>query len=280
VARVRSVVISGTTGQLGRAVQRRQDAHWDIAAVNRGDVDFSDWRDTRDAVVFHRPSLVIHCAAATDVDGCERDPDGAFVANALATRHVAAAAALCEAPFVYVSTNYVFDGTKSDPYHEFDAPNPISVYGASKLAGEAEARGTNVRSFVVRTAWVYAEEGRNFVVTMRRLMRERDRLSVVADQTGNPTFAHDLAEAIVSIVDRAPYGTYHVTNQGSASWYEWASEIARIEGVSLPIQPIPAAEYPRAATPPANGTLTSLALAGVGVELPDWRSALRRCLTT
>ncbi len=127
---------------------------------------------------------------------------------------------------------------------------------------------------------VFAPKGRNFVLTMQRLMSERDRITVVDDQYGNPTFAPDLAEAIGRIVDVAPFGTYHVTNSGTASWFEWAQEIAAINGASTTIEPIPAAEYQRDATPPANGVLESLALEKLGIMLPDWRDALRRCLSS
>lgn len=275
----RRVAITGTTGQLGRALVAAQSGTWDILSINRRDTDLLDWVAVRDRVVAFAPDLVIHAAAATDVDGCERDPAMAYRANALATRHVSQAAAGCNAQLVYVSTNFVFDGVKSDPYHEFDIPSPIGIYGASKLAGEVEARQATAHCFVVRTAMMFAPEGRNFVLTMQRLMTERERLTVVNDQFGNPTYAPDLAEAIVTLVDRAPFGTYHVTNSGSASWYDWAREIAAAIGATTRVEPIPAAEYRRDATPPANGILDSLSLPRLGMTLPDWRDALRRCLS-
>jgi dTDP-4-dehydrorhamnose reductase len=179
---------------------------------------------------------------------------------------------------VYVSTNFVFDGEMSRPYHEFDTPNPINVYGASKLAGEVETREALERAYIVRTAMVFDEVGRNFVNTMRRLMAERPRLTVVADQVGNPTYASDLAAGIIRLVGRAPYGTYHLTNGGVASWFEWAQTVAELTGSTTEIVPIPASEYQRAARPPANGSMISLALPSLGVCLPDWRDALSRCL--
>lgn len=276
----RRVAITGTTGQLGRAIVAAQSDRWEILQLNREDTDFLNWSFVCERITGYTPDLVIHCAAATDVDGCERDPKMAFLGNAAATRNVAQAAAACEAQLVYVSTNFVFDGTKPGPYHEFDVPAPISVYGASKLAGEVEARLATARCHVVRTAMVFAPEGRNFVTTMQRLMAERDRLTVVDDQFGNPTYAPDLAAAIVTLIDRAPFGTYHVTNAGSASWYEWAREIASITAATTEVEPIPATDYRRDATPPANGVLESLALSRLEIELPDWRDALRRCLST
>ncbi|HEX5164945.1 MAG TPA: dTDP-4-dehydrorhamnose reductase [Thermomicrobiales bacterium] len=278
MASKRRVVITGTTGQLGGALAAAQRDAWEIHPLNRTDTNLLDWQAVRDRIASFAPDLVIHCAAATDVDGCERDPQVAYLGNAVATRHVARAAAACDAQLVYVSTNFVFDGTKPDPYHECDDPAPISVYGHSKLAGEREVLAATNRSFVVRTAMVYAATGRNFVLTMRRLMADRDRLTVVNDQFGNPTYAPDLAAGIVQLVERAPFGVYHMTNAGTASWYEWAREIAAIDGATTTIEPIPAAEYRRDATPPANGVLTSLSLPLLGIELPDWHDALRRCL--
>lgn len=275
----RRVAITGASGQLGRALVAFGHDAWEIDALSGGDVDLRDWRAVRDRLGRFGPDLVVHAGAATDVDRCEREPDWAYAVNALGTRHVARAAALVHAELVYVSTNYVFDGAQDAPYHEFDAPRPISVYGASKLAGEHEARAATPRCFVVRTSWLYAEEGRNFVNTMRRLMATQPILRVVADQTGNPTYAADLAAAIDQIVERGPYGTYHAVNAGVTSWHGWACEIARLDGCcDHAIEPIPAAEYQRAAAPPPNGALVSLALPGLGVALPDWRDALRRCL--
>lgn len=272
------VAITGTSGQLGRALVALQSVDWEILEINRADTNLESWPEVNDRISAFKPDLVIHAAAVTDVDGCERDPSLAFRGNALVTRNVSRAAAAVDADLVYVSTNFVFDGKKSSPYHEFDDPSPISAYGSSKLAGEREALSATNRCYVVRTAMVFAPVGRNFVLTMRRLMPERDRLTVVADQYGNPTYAPDLAAGIVQLIDRAPYGTYHMTNSGTASWYDWAVAIAEADGATTAIEPIPASEYRRDAAPPANGVLESLALADLGITLPDWRDALHRCL--
>jgi dTDP-4-dehydrorhamnose reductase len=272
------VTITGATGQLGAALVATLGTSCEVDAWSHGDVDVAQWSSVRDRIAASRPNLVIHAAAATNVDRCETEPDWAWTINALGTRHVAQASAAIGAELVYISTNYVFDGVKSDPHHEYDTPQPISVYGASKLAGEAEARAATPRCHIVRTAWLYASVGHNFVNTMRRLMAERDELTVVSDQFGNPTSANDLAEAVVAIVDRAPYGTYHAVNAGIASWHDWAMYIATLVDSRTPIKPISAATYQRAATPPANGALRSLALPGLGIDLPDWRDALQRTL--
>ena len=276
--RKQTVLLTGANGQLGKAMQATSPDRWDIVPFTSSDLDIRDWRAVRDAYARVKPDLVVHAAAATNVDRCEREPDWAYSVNALGTRHIAKAAALVGAALVYVSTNYVFNGNKSSPYHEFDLTDPISVYGASKLAGEFEAVRASNRYWIARTASVYAEHGTNFVATMRRLMEELPRITVVDDQYSNPTYAADLASAIVQIVEHAPFGTYHVTNAGTASWHEWASEIQRLTGAQCDVAPIPASEYTRDAQPPANGTMISLALDGYGIEIPDWRDALQRCV--
>ena len=272
-----TVAVTGSSGQLGEAITRLWSPRWRVTALGGSEFDITGWASVRDAIATLQPGMIVHAAAATDVDLCERDPGWAFRVNALGTRHIARAAAAIGARLVYISTNYVFDGTKADPYHEFDATAPLSVYGASKLAGEAEALAYD-NSVVVRTAWLYGRNGRNFVATMRRLMAERDELTVVADQYGNPTFVDDLALAIDGIVSRGPNGVYHAANAGTASWFDWAVDVARLIGAKTEIRPIPASEYRRDATPPANGAVTSLALPTLGIEMPDWRDALGRCL--
>ncbi|MEZ4571893.1 MAG: sugar nucleotide-binding protein [Thermomicrobiales bacterium] len=182
------------------------------------------------------------------------------------------------AGLVYVSTNFVFDGEKDEPYHEFDAPAPISVYGLSKLAGEHEALQAHPDCYIVRTAMIYDDVGRNFVNTMKRLMSERDTISVVDDQFGNPTYAPDLAAGILRLIRTHPPGTYHLTNRDSTSWFGWASEIRKLGGYDCDVQPTTAAEYQRAASPPTNGVMTSIAARDVQDFMPVWQDALRRCL--
>ncbi len=274
----RRVLITGAGGQLGRALQRLNRPDWNVAPLTHSDLDVRDWQAVCERFHTLSPDLVIHAAAATNVDQCEREPDAAFESNAVATRNVAQASALVGADVVYVSTNYVFDGRKPTPYHEFDRPNPISVYGASKLAGELEALRATPRCYVVRTSSVYAEQGRNFVRTMIGLMDQHDRITVVNDQQSNPTYASDLAAAIAQITERAPFGIYHATNEGIASWHDWAVEIAKRTGATTEVARIPAAEFRRDAEPPANGALVSLSLLKLGIELPNWRDGLERCL--
>jgi dTDP-4-dehydrorhamnose reductase len=271
------VLISGGTGQLGRALLRTAPAV-ECFTPSRQQLTITDFDAVWALIKQFAPDVIIHAAAMTDVDGCERDPEAAWQINALATQNIAAAAQQIGARLVYLSTNFVFDGEATEPYHEFAKPQPISVYGASKLAGEEAVRALCPQHYVVRTAMVYDETGRNFVNTMLRLAQNHDRLTVVHDQFGNPTYAHDLGVAIWKLIEQPSYGTFHLTNQGTTSWFDWAVEVFRLAGVDIRVEPIPAAEYQRAARPPANGALANIAAAARGIELPPWQDALARCL--
>ncbi len=275
------VLITGGQGQLGRALALAYADAEAVAALGRADLDVTDWQAVRASVAAFAPDLIVHAAAATDVDGCESDITGTFRINALGARNVAHAAAERDTPLVYLSTNYVFAGTKPPgaAYHEWDDTGPLSVYGHAKLAGEAETRQLARQHYVVRTSQVYAAQGRKFVQTMLRLAHEgRTTIGGVADQWGQPTYAVDLAIAIAALARTGAWGTYHLTNAGSCSWAEWATEIFRLTGRDVAVEPIPAATFPRPATPPANGVLHNWAAAALGITLPDWRDGLRRCL--
>lgn len=272
------ILVTGGTGQLGRALRRLAPDEHHVAAPGSGELDVTDPIAVRERIESTAPDLVVHAAAMTDVDRCEREPDLAFRVNALGTQHVASSAAAAGAALFYVSTNYVFDGTATEPYHEFARPAPISVYGASKLAGEDVVRALVPRHAIVRTAMVYDETGRNFVNTMLRLAETRDALSVVADQHGNPTYAADLALGIYQLVTAGAVGTYHLVNRGSASWYDWAAEVFRLARHTVALEPISGSDWTRDARPPANGALASLAAPALGIELPPWQDGLRRCL--
>lgn len=272
------ILVTGGTGQVGRALQRVAPAGYTVVAPGSDECDVADFATVARLIEREQPDVIVHAGAMTDVDGCERDPARAFQVNALGTQHVAAAAQSAGAALVYLSTNYVFDGEDPEPYHEFATPRPISVYGRSKLAGEEAVRALAPRHYIVRTAMVYDETGRNFVNTMLRAAAERPSLTVVADQRGNPTYAGDLAAAIYRLIAQPAFGTYHLVNEGSASWYEWAIEILRLAGIATPVEPIPAAAWSRLARPPANGVLANTAAAALGITLPPWQDALARCL--
>jgi dTDP-4-dehydrorhamnose reductase len=226
-----------------------------------------------------RPHVVVHAAAWTAVDACEGDPDRAYAVNALGTRHVAEAARRVGAHLVYVSTDYVFDGTSPRPYLEWDTPNPKSVYGASKLGGEREVDPT---STVVRTSWVCGAHGPNMVRTVLRLADTPGPLRFVDDQWGSPTFTADLAGVLAVLgTERLP-GTFHVTNAGVTSWYGFARAVLQIAGHDPErVEPIATAELdpPRPAPRPSNSALDNAALRLMGTALlPDWRDALERLL--
>ena len=276
-----TILITGGRGQLGRALAAAYAGTATVVALGRDALDVTERAQVEAVFARLAPTLVIHAAAATDVDRCEREPEFAFRLNALATRYLAAAAAARDLPFVYVSTNYIFDGRKppGEAYYEWDIPAPLGSYGRSKLAGEEETRRHARRHLIVRTSQVYAAQGRKFVQTMLRLADAGNAtVKGVADQWGQPTYATDLARGIAVLTATDAWGTYHLTNAGSCTWAEWATEIFRLSGRQVAVEPIPGSAFTRDATPPANGVLANIAAAALGVALPDWRDGLRRCL--
>jgi dTDP-4-dehydrorhamnose reductase len=253
----------------------------DVIAADHARLDVADRGAVLGVVEGVRPDVVVHAAAWTAVDACEGDPDRAFAVNALGTRHVAEAARRFGAHVVYVSTDYVFDGTSTRPYVEWDRTNPMSVYGRSKLGGELEL---DPGSTVVRTSWVCGAHGANMVRTVLRLAAQPGSLRFVDDQRGSPTFTADLAGVVaVLATDRLP-GTFHVTNSGVTSWYGFAREVLAGAGHDPDrVEPVATAELdpPRPAPRPANSVLDNAALRLMGMApLPDWRDALARLLAT
>lgn len=255
------VLVTGANGQLASDIDRRWTGAGDqVVSVPRDVVDVSDRDEVLGAITSVRPDVIVNCAAWTAVDACEGDPDRAFAVNALGVRWVRDAADRCGAHLIQVSTDYVFDGTLDRPYHEWDSPNPQSVYGASKLGGEREA---GPDATIVRTSWVCGEHGNNMVKTVLRLLPERTSLSFVDDQIGCPTFTTDLADAIrLLAVDRRP-GVHHVTNRGAVSWFEFVRDVVAAAGHDPQmVQPISTADLdpPRPAPRPANSVLDHAAL--------------------
>ena len=280
------VLVTGAGGQLGQALRRTVPAAISLAAFTRAELDLTDADAVCAAVVDFAPDWVVNAAAYTAVDRAEREPERAYAVNAAAVRHLAEAARDTGARLAQVSTDFVFPGDSAHPYRPDDAPAPLGVYGASKLAGERAAReALGTRALIVRTAWVYAPEGHNFVRTMLRLLRERDRLGVVADQVGSPTSAHGLAGALWALLGAGLGGTQHWTDAGVASWYDFAVAIQE-EALALglleravPIRPLTTAEYPTPARRPAYGVLDKTATwAALGYTAPHWRVALRQVL--
>lgn len=243
------ILVTGACGMLGSLVcSELADRHDVVPSDVIGDcerVDITDTDSVFGLIDRSRPDLVIHCAAMTDVDGCERDPDRAYLVNAVGTWNLACAAAQSDSAFVCVSTDYVFDGEKGSPYTEFDTPNPLSAYGASKLAGEQAVRELCRKHYIVRTSWLFAPHGKNFALSIIKAAQSNKELRVVADQIGSPTYAADLAQFLASLAGSPLYGTYHYTNAGSCSWHEFASEIVSAAGLTdVKVIPIRSEDWP------------------------------------
>jgi dTDP-4-dehydrorhamnose reductase len=263
-------LITGAGGQLGIDLARWCEHNGDeVIAVGHGELDITDRSAVLSAITAASPDLIVNCAAWTAVDACESDPDRALAVNGLAVRWLAEATARVGGHLVQISTDYVFDGDMDRPYHEWDETEPTSVYGASKLVGEQEARALGAAATVIRTSWVCGVNGSNMVKTILRLAAERDQLTFVADQTGCPTFTHDLAAAVRRLaVDRCS-GVVHVTNQGAVSWFEFAQQVVlatgRDPGMVLPIT-TDQLDPPRPAPRPINSVLDNavLRMAGYG----------------
>lgn len=260
----RRTLITGAGGQLGHALSRVFAAD-DVLALDRAAWDVGH----EPPPLPWSPDLVLHAAAWTDVDGAEDDPQGAAAVNVGGTAHAAALGA----PLVAFSTDYVFDGTKTEPYVESDAPAPLSAYGRSKLHGEAAA---GERAWIVRSSWLFGETSRNFVRTVLRLGAERDELAVIDDQRGCPTYVGHLAEATRALVDGgAPFGIWHLAASGDCTWADFAVAIFADAGLDCRVRRISSAEYGARATRPAMSILRSEKGAP---ELPHWREGLRACL--
>jgi dTDP-4-dehydrorhamnose reductase len=268
--------ITGNKGQLGRALQRRLP---EAVGIDLPEVDICDAVALGRVMAAERPDLVLHCAAMTDVDGAARDPALAYRINGLGTQNVALAASQAGAAMLYISTNEVFDGAGRKPYTEFDAPNPINPYARSKLAGEWFVTHLLQRFYVVRTAWLTAAGGRNFVHRILRLADERGRLQVVTDEVANPSFCEDLVDALLKLLATEHYGLYHLTNAGYCSRYEFARKVLALSGrQQVPVEPITLADYPRASTPPPFAPMTNMAAAALDITLRPWEEALAEFL--
>lgn len=273
------IVITGANGQLGRELTEWTTDTADIIGFGRNGLDITSLAACRNIFTLHRPDVVIHCAAYTAVDKAESEPDEAFRVNAAATRNVAVAAREVGAKLCYISTDYVFDGTGSTPYNEYDQTNPQTVYGKSKLAGEQAVQTLHDRYYIVRTSWVFGKYGNNFVKTMLKIAGERDQLKVVADQLGSPTYTYDLTAFLLELVNTDYYGIYHASNSGVCSWYEFAKAIFEDSGVNIQVEPCTTSEFPRPAPRPAYSVMEHSAIRSNGLNvLRPWREALRHYL--
>ena len=267
------IAITGSKGQLGTALQQVLRSH-ELLLVDLPEYDIADLQSVLRSVGGFRPRVVIHAAAITDVDGCERDPESAYRVNVLGTRNITVAAQGVGAAVLYVSTDYVFDGARGEPYWEYDEAHPLSVYGRTKWVGEQLVRNLCTRHYVVRTAWLYGSGTRNFVQAVLRLAREQRRLHMVTDEVGSPTYAADLACAIAQVIRQPAYGNYHLPNAGACSRFDWAREILSLTGQTA-VELVPAENYQRAARVPKRVELRNFAGSELGIVMRPWREALR-----
>lgn len=276
------ILLTGSKGQLAHCIRDRLPDDWELIATDSTSMDITDEGAVRRMISNFQPDAVINAAAYTAVDKAESDAAQAFAVNATAVHNLAAAAHEAKARFIHVSTDYVFDGQSKRPYRETDAPNPQSAYGRSKLAGEVLALAAHPESVVVRTAWLFSEHGNNFVKTMLRLAQERDSLSVVADQTGCPTYAGDLAAALIALLQAPtpPRGIFHYGGDQAVSWYEFAQAVFQTAAAQRPdfkapaVSAITTAEYPVPAPRPAYSVMDCHKIATYGVAPSDWKKAL------
>lgn len=279
---MRRVVVTGAGGQLGIELLQRAPAGIEAIGLDRAALDIGDGAAVLSTIRGIAPTAIINAGAYTAVDRAESEPQAAYRANADAPRHLAAAAALVGARLLHLSTDFVFDGRKARPYRPDDVPAPLGVYGASKLAGEQAVReAAGLDALILRTGWVYSAHGQNFVRTMLRVMRERPQVRVVADQIGTPTSTATLAATLWRLLDEgAPAGTYHCSDAGAASWYDFACAIRELAqqrgGETLaPVVPITTADYPTPAQRPAYSVLDKTTTWAITGAAPHWREPLR-----
>ena len=283
------ILISGKNGQVARELQLRLADLGELIVLGRDQLDLSQPEQIRQQVRAHRPDLIINAAAYTAVDQAESEAELAFAINATAPGVFAEEAVALGIPLIHYSTDYVFDGRKPAPYVEDDAPNPLGVYGHSKLAGERAIAATGCQHLILRTSWVYSSHGKNFLLTMQRLLQEKPELRIVADQIGAPTWAGTIAQSTRALIEHwqagrsADWGTFHLTAHGQTSWFGFAQAIGeQLLAQNKPcavLEAIPSSAYPTPAARPLNSRLDCSRLQQQWhVTQPDWHSALRECL--
>ncbi len=281
------IVVTGKNGQLGYELEQLSDSFQNEFAFLFADRTMLDLGDPSGIPVFfekYQPAYFINCAAYTAVDKAETERETANQLNAIAVGIIAGQCSLHHCTLITISTDYVFDGKGSKPYQTDSPADPVNYYGQTKWLGEKLALEKNARTIIIRTSWVYSVHGNNFVKTMLRLMKNRPELSVVSDQVGSPTYAADLAAAILKMIrslqsGNSHYGIYHYSNEGVISWYEFATAIRDLAGLNCKVLPIPASAYPAPAKRPAYSVLDKRTIvADFGIHLMDWRKSLQRCL--
>lgn len=269
-------VIIGSNGMLGSILHRTLQKNYKVINIDLPHIDITKLALVKSVIASNSPDLIINAAAYTDVDGCETNIDQAFAVNAIGPRNLAVVCNELNIPLVHISTDYIFPGTSSTAYKEWDQPGPQSVYGKSKLLGEQYVRELTNKHYIIRTSWLYGENGKNFVSTMLKLAKEKEEIGVVNDQVGSPTYTGDLASAIAELITEPAYGTYHITNSGTCTWYEFTLEIFKQAGIQgIKVKPITTEEINRPAPRPRYSVLDNYIWRLHGKEpLRNYREAL------
>jgi dTDP-4-dehydrorhamnose reductase len=279
------ILVTGSNGQLGNELQQLAPAftYYDFLFSTKDELNIADEAAIENYFSAHEINYCINCAAYTAVDKAESEPEQAFLMNATAVATLAKISEKNKAQLIHISTDYVFDGTGNQPYKETDKTNPVSIYGKSKLQGEAITIQNCPSTIIIRTAWLYSSFKNNFVKTMLRLLKEKESINVVNDQLGCPTYAADLAAAIMQIItsnqSNTNPGIYHYSNAGITNWYEFAVAIKELSNSSCMVNPISTSQYPTAAKRPAYSVLDTRKIKETfAIDIPDWEKSLQKCL--
>ena len=281
------ILVTGVNGQLGYDVIRRLEVlskeieNLEFTGVDIKDFDLTDYEETRNYITNYRPDVIVHCAAYTAVDRAEDETDLCFRVNVTGTENIAKVCREIDAKLIYISTDYVFSNAGDTPHNIDDEKSPINYYGETKLLGENKVKELVDKYFIVRTSWVFGVNGSNFVKNMLKLGSEKDEISVVADQVGSPTYTVDLAVLLCEMLFTEKYGTYHATNEGYCSWYEFACEIFRIAKIEVEVVSVSSEEYITKAKRSKNSRLSKKSLNDNGFNrLPNWKVALTQYIST
>lgn len=273
------LLVTGYKGQLGYDIVRIANSRGiEAIGVDIEDMDITDENSVREVITSGNYNAVIHCAAYTAVDKAQDEQEVCYLVNAIGTKYIANICQELDIPMMYFSTDYVFDGQGTRPWQVNDATNPINVYGQTKYEGEQFVRQLN-KYFILRISWVFGINGHNFIKTMLKLGEERGEVSVVNDQIGSPTYTYDLAKLVIEMIQTNEYGTYHVTNEGDCSWYDFACEIFKQANMDVKVNPVSSEQFEAKAKRPSNSRMSKQALDEHGfAHLPTWQDALARYL--
>jgi dTDP-4-dehydrorhamnose reductase len=285
----KKIVVTGSNGQLGSELKKREnDFNYEMTFTDLPGIDLTDKKSVTDFVQDHRPEILINCAAYTAVDKAETERDAARKINVTAVEYLAQVCNSCRTTLIQLSTDFVFSGKSGTPLKEDDPTNPVNYYGLTKLEGEVAAIKNCDKTIIIRTAWLYSTYGQNFVKTMLRLAREKDSLNIIYDQVGCPTYAGDLADGILKIIaglENGLYdinrvrGIYHFSNEGVASWYDFACAIFELHKIPVKVNPILTSDYPTPAQRPSFSVMDKSKIKKVfGIEIPYWKASLAKCL--